>query len=89
MIALEQKLEQARVGTAFGQRLYLQRPQGLEWTVDGIGVVSQRDQALIAEVIDRSGSARRQFNGAAGFELEQQRAAGHVLEASGGIAPVP
>ena len=52
-------------------------------------IVGDWGEGAIARAVDRSSAPGRQTNLATHFELEQQRASGHVFEASGLVAPTP
>ena len=89
MIALEEESEQTDRGTAFQQRFHLQGVQAFQIALDRTLGMRDFSNPAITQAVDRRGPSRRQLNPALGLEFQEQPPAGHILEPTGVVAPVP
>lgn len=88
-MTLQQKPEQRQVRMAFPQRFDPNRLQFAECTLNRGSITRQIKRLTITQGVGTGALSRWQSNLALPFQLQQQRAAGHVLESADPVAPVP
>ena len=89
VMALQQEPQQPGVRSAGTHRFDAQGSQGRQFGVERTLVQRRRRGLTVALAVDRGPLSRRQPDQPPGLELEQQRAARHVLEPSRRVAPPP
>jgi len=89
MIAMQQELEQEHVVVGFPQRFNPQRPQGAQIPFNRTAIMGHFGDLTVATGVGGRSLAGRKPDLAQFLQLQQKRAAGHVLEPPLLVAPVP
>ena len=66
-----------------------ERPQLAQRAADGCGRMSHKGRVAVSQPVGRLAATLRQSDVAGSFQLQKQRAGGHILDAAACVAPVP
>ena len=89
VIAAQQAVEQPQVFRAGIDDAQRKRPQLAQRAADGCGRMSHKGRVAVSQPVGRLAATLRQSDVAGSFQLQKQRAGGHILDAAACVAPVP
>lgn len=89
VITIEQELEQGQARISPAEHIDSQGLQRPQLALNRASIVIYLGDLPIASLVGPTGLAGRELDLAHALELEKKRTAGHVLQASLGIAPAP